>query len=501
MDTPPKPSNGSGDEAVTGLGDSSVASASDEMLGRRDADRAVQATKSPNVQSTENNADSSAGGPAGQSSGAMKSVGTVSAREAVRQPRPPTRLIELIRVTSKKIVRAKLDFDGENLDLSELSTQPATELSVPMPLYDSLLLPREPKKFESTRQLFENVQALLQEYGMLPARQSRLVTYWVFASWFPDFLPFFPALVITGSAVAADLLLGALARVCRRPVLLAGLTPASLREITSGGLMPTLLIRAPQLSKPVAALLEASNQPGYFATSGKDVWQFYCAKCAYLGEEGNQFALGARSVHIHTGNRAHPVGRSLPPREVVEELQNQLLYYRWSAHDRVAASKFTATGFLPELCAVAQVLGAAIDGDPELQQGIVDLLKERDGQARVDRSTTVQAVVLRAVLWYCHQSEQQQVLVREVTETANGIYKEEGESAKLSNESVGHVLKNLGLYTRRLGSAGRGLVLDTSTQAQAHELAHARELLTHLAESPVCDYCKKLQVQTSYERF
>jgi hypothetical protein len=33
------------------------------------------------------------------------------------------------------------------------------------------------------------------------------------------------------------------------------------------------------------------------------------------------------------------------------------------------------TGFLPELCAMAQVLGAPIVGDPELQKGIIDLLE------------------------------------------------------------------------------------------------------------------------------
>src|SRR5207248_6720451 len=47
--------------------------------------------------------------------------------------------------------------------------------------------------------------------------------------------------------------------------------------------------------------------------------------------------------------------------------------------------------------------------------------------------------------------------------TANRFYAEDGESLKVSSETVGHVLKYLGLYSRRLGNAGRGLIFDKAT--------------------------------------
>jgi len=70
----------------------------------------------------------------------------------------------------------------------------------------------------------------------------------------------------------------------------------------------------------------------------------------------------------------------------------------------------------------------------------------------------------------------------------------EGESLKISNETVGHVLKNLGLYTRRLGNAGRGLVLDNATQARAHELGYASEVLPGSDGVSACGHCHNQQL-------
>ena len=464
------------------------------MVGVGEADPAVQAPKSPSAQFTKNNGDSSGRIRGERGSDAAKEVGGVRTREKALPAYQPTPLVELLRGIEDQEIHVRWLQVGEDETIAPAGTEyrkPGVNLKLPVAVYKALPLPTRLKECKSSRKLFDQVRALMQQYGMLPDRQARLVTYWSIASWFPDFLPFIPSLVLTGPAFAADLLLRVLRCVCRRPVLLAGLSPGTLRAITLNQVMPTLLIRAPQLSRSMAALLEASNQPGYFVSSGKDVWQFYCAKCIYLGEDGNEHALGPRSIHVHTGRNAQAAGGALPPDDVVQDLQNQLLYYRLVAHDRVASSTFRVDGFLPELCASAQVLGASIDHDPELQEGIAELLKERDGQARVDRSSGLNAVVLRAVLWHCHHADQQQVFVREITTTVNGIYKEEGDSPSIRNETVGHALKNLGLYTRRLGSAGRGLVLDKSTQVQVHELADAQELLSEMAESPLCGHCHK----------
>ena len=372
---------------------------------------------------------------------------------------------------------------------------------LPPALYQSLTLPARPRNCGTTQELFDRIVALLRNHVMLPEKECSLLAYWSMATWFLDFLPFFPPLAITGPAFSADLLLRTLAAVCRRPVALADVNPAVLRALPLGELMPTLLVREPQLGKRMAALLDASNQPGYLVCSGKDFQEFYCAKCIYMGEHTSNQLLTPNSIHVHVGGKARRFLPPLPADDVIQDFQSQLLYYRFVWHDEVAASKAQVPGFQfrPEVSAMAEVLGAVIVDDLELRKGIMELLQERDEQSRVDRASGQSGMVLRAVLWHCHKHDQQQVFAREIAATANRIYSEEGESLKISSETVGHVLKDLGLYTRRLGNAGRGLVLDKITQSRAHELAYANEVLPDSAGVPACGYCHKLQVLETQE--
>jgi hypothetical protein len=367
---------------------------------------------------------------------------------------------------------------------------------LPLGLYQSLTLPTGIQKCGSARELFDDIVALLRHHVMLPERECSLLAYWSIATWFLDFLPFLPSVAVTGPATAADLLLRTLAAVCRRPVLLADVNPAVLRALPLAELMPTLLIREPQLSKRTAALLDASNQPGYLVCSGDDFQQLYCAKCIYMGERANNQLLTPNNIHIHVGGNSRSFLQPPPKDDVIQNFQRRLLYYRFVSHDEVADAKYGFSGFRfrPEVSAMAEVLGAVIVDDPELQKDIIELLQERDEQSRVDRASGQDGMVLKAVLWHCHQPDEQQVFVREIAVTANQMYSAEGESLKISNETVGHVLKNLGLYTRRLGNAGRGLVLDNATQARAHELGYASEVLPGSDGVSACGHCHNQQL-------
>ncbi len=362
-------------------------------------------------------------------------------------------------------------------------------------LYESLLLPTGLTDYGTTRDLYESICDLWQEHLALFRNQCELLTYWCFASWFPEVLRFVPRLTITGPRFAADLLFRMLRGVCRRPVLLAGMNSAVLKALPLNELMPTLLIRETSLSKRKAELLDASDQKDYLVAVGKELRQSYCAKCIYLGEDYSQQVTLPDGIHIHVGNALFP-GYPLSWDRDIQVFQNKLFLYRSLHYDLVEFSRFRATGLLPELCAVAQQLGAAIVDDDDLQERVIDLLKEQSDQARVDRGSGLKAMVLTAVLFHCHQSDQQQVFAREIATIVNRIYGEEGEALKVSSETVGHVLKSLGLYSRRLGNSGRGLMLDKSTQVQAHELSQAYEVLP---VAPDCGYCHKLQLPQSKE--
>jgi hypothetical protein len=443
-------------------------------------------TRPPAKNSSSNEEDSQSGWLTSN----LPKAGFTPVLELVRRPSDRQINVALFTLRDKKAFHVSYDTQIQHNGRSH--RVPA----MPPALSRSLILPTIAKGFksDSDRDLVDSIVALLRNHVMLPEKQCLLLAHWSIATWFPDFLPFIPSLVITGPAAAADLLLRTLVAVCRRPLLLADASPAVLSALPLGELMPTLLMREPQLNKRMAALLDASSQPGYLLRGNKDFHQFYCAKCIYIGEHANNQLLTPNRIHIHAGGNSLRSLTPLPTDDVIQDFQNRLLFYRILRHDDVAASKFLAVRFRPEVCAIAQVLGAST-GDLGLRSGIVELLKEHDEQSRVDRASGQHGTVLKAVLRHCHQPDQQQVFVREIAATANQIYSDDGESLKITNETVGHVLKNLGLYTRRLGNAGRGLVLDKATQARVHELSYANEVLTDSPEAPACGHCHKMEVQ------
>lgn len=363
-------------------------------------------------------------------------------------------------------------------------------------LEKALLLPTNLVRYGSTRELFDKVQKLFRSYVGVSEKQSALLAYWTFASWFPDVLDFVPRLVMSGSRYAADLLFRVLRVVCRRPVLLADISGAALRSIPIEELMPTLLIRLTDLNKRNRELLDASDRKGYLVANGKELRETYCAKCIYIEQDSGRQPSKSNEIHFYVASNFSLSNRSLPSAEDVEAFQNQLFHYRCYNRDLVLASGFSPVGLTSDMASVARSLGAAIVDDVDLQRGVLELLTAQNEQVRVDRANAREGMVLRAVLSYCHQSNRQQVLAKEIAITVNEMYRDEGESTKFSSESVGHVLKNIGLYTRRLSSSGRGLLLDKSTQISVHQLSFQYDVLPR---EPECGNCQKLQTGQSRE--
>jgi hypothetical protein len=121
---------------------------------------------------------------------------------------------------------------------------------------------------------------------------------------------------------------------------------------------------------------------------------------------------------------------------------------------------------------IANALGACIVDSPKLQDRLVSLLAPIADQRHTDRSTSLEGLTLEATLSLCHQGNAQ-ILVGEIATEVNRISKARGERLNYSAETVGHRLKKVGLFTRRLGKAGKGLAVDQATVARIHDLAAA----------------------------
>ncbi len=428
--------------------------------------------------------------------------------ERLKKPIHIAPMLEFLRSSqdSSVIVQSLLSLRENPVELNKISAESvsiqetyeserAGELwekvrTLPSGLSDSLILPTGIQVYGSTRELFDSIVDLLRHHVPLAERDCSLVAYWSIATWFLDSLPYLPTLVVTGSARAADRLLRTLAAICRRPWALADVNSATLLNLPLV-LKPTLLICKPQLNHRLAALLDASNRPGYLACTSKNYHELYCAKCIYVGEQCRQ-PLMPNGVHIHVEGKSRRVLLPLVGESLIEEFQRKLLFYRFVWRESVATSKFRVpeAEFGPEVGDIAQALGSALVSEGDLQRGILELLQENEEQSRVDRASSMNGVVLRALLSYCHQANVEKVFVRDIAAAATEIWREEGESLRISSETAGHVLKNLGLYTRRLSSAGKGFAFNKPTQFLVHRLAYAYDVIS---SETSCEYCHNFQ--------
>ena len=76
---------------------------------------------------------------------------------------------------------------------------------------------------------------------------------------------------------------------------------------------------------------------------------------------------------------------------------------------------------------------------------------------------------MEGTLNLCHQGKPE-FLAGEIANEVNRIQKARGELLTYSAEKIGHLLKKVGLQTRR-SSAGMRLAMDRVTIAKVHELA------------------------------
>ena len=155
---------------------------------------------------------------------------------------------------------------------------------------------------------------------------------------------------------------------------------------------------------------------------------------------------------------------------LVQDLRNQLQRYRTKNLVRVYNSDFDACGLTSDTRAIANALAACVIDSPGLQSQLISLLTPVENQRQADHTTCLEAVTLEATVNLAHAGKAQ-ILVSEVANEVNRIAQTRGERLRYSAETIGHRLKKVGLVTRRLGKAGKGLVMDLATLRQAHELA------------------------------
>lgn len=173
----------------------------------------------------------------------------------------------------------------------------------------------------------------------------------------------------------------------------------------------------------------------------------------------------------------------------INNLQNRLLMYRLQNFAQVRSSQFDAPKFSSSTREMARMLGRCIVDAAALQARLLDLLRPRDDAERTEGTGRLEAVVVEALVVACHK-KRPSVHVGQVAEIANAILSRSEESFQLNPKEVGAKLKQLGLRTTRLDSAGRGIYLLTKQCALIHKLGRAFGVPTLREGLPGCPHCK-----------
>jgi hypothetical protein len=254
--------------------------------------------------------------------------------------------------------------------------------------------------------------------------------------------------------------------------MMTGINTTNLKNI-NWNIPPTLLCYAPSLTKQMASLLGCNTRRGYMVVDADYYKDPYGPKAIFLGEAVSVDRLPRCSVQVSVLPTATACATQKASRLAeleVQELQNELLGYRVKNLVRVYNSDFDASTLTSDTRAIANALGACIVDSSELQSQLISLLAPVENQREADRSTGVEAVILEATLSLYHAGKAQ-IFVAEIATEVNLIARARGERLQYSAETIGHGLKRVGLSTRRLGKAGKGLVMDMAIMARVHELA------------------------------
>jgi hypothetical protein len=345
----------------------------------------------------------------------------------------------------------------------------AESVRIPM---DAVPVPTGSTPYGTTDELFDRLQKAIAVQACLSERASLLLAYWTLSTWFPDALSLAPGLAIVGPGYEGDLVLCALRNFCRYPLMLTRADISSLKNV-NWKTTPTLLFYNPYVTKHMTSLLSCTATRGHLVSDAGYYRDFFGPKALYLGEEVSADRIPLCSVQVNVFPTATACATERAPRLTeleVQDLQNMLLRYRLKNLVRVYHSDFDASVLTSDTRAIANALGACIVDSPALQSELIALLTPFENQRQADRSTSLEAITLEAILNLAHAGKAQ-ILVAEVATEVNRIARARGERLLYSAETIGHQLKKVGLVTRRLGKTGKGLVLDLATMTRAHELA------------------------------
>jgi len=351
--------------------------------------------------------------------------------------------------------------------------------------------------YGSTRQLFEEVHDFLAPHPGLDEDSVRMLTYFAFAALFPECAPIWPFVsVVSTDAAASTLLLRTLGCVFLQSLHVGEVTVAGIISLPQSP-RQTLLIDQLEPTKQLERVLRVMSRPGAGVLSKGQSRDICSPVVVCTSEPLRNPRLLDQAIHVVlTPTRHRPPKfdvRSLD--ETSRKMRAKLLRYRENHLAKVCESQFDAPEFNSPTREIAALLGNCIVDDPELQSGVIPLLANQDQDARVRRANSPEASVVEAGLFLCHEPHRTQARVGEFATVANGILKGRGETIQLEPRAVGDLLRSVGLFSERLGPAGRGIRLLNEVRQKIHKLGYAFEVPSIQGNRDRCEFCAEARTR------
>jgi len=386
---------------------------------------------------------------------------------------PDGTMLELIR--DEAGATSLLRWDGNSATISksfEVNGKVYRPLQLHPTIVRALRLPRHITPYGSTRDLFNDLCKVLTDYTDVAEQDASLMAYSILGSCLVDRLlvaPFVSIVAPVGAPRAQ--LLRLVSSLCRRPLIVAEATPAALSSLSS--MRPTFLFDEPNLSRRAERLLYATNSSGRFVFRNERMMGVFSAKviCSREPLRDPSLASQALQVTLSASGRQVPFLEDFVSEQIADEFQPKLLQYRLTKFSTVRTPPIDVSELTAPMQDLARALATCVADDEELQLGVVQLLRERDQEVRVDPSTELGSVVLEGLLFCCHTRGRSQVLCGELADIVNTMWTKRGEGRQTTPESVGWKLRALQLRTEAIDGAGKGLRLTEAARARIHSLA------------------------------
>jgi hypothetical protein len=360
-------------------------------------------------------------------------------------------------------------------------------------IYRAIRLPSRSSDYGSARDLLAAITGLFQKYLDLTEQESRLLACFSVSTWLTECLPTAPSLAISGPELEPGIeLLRLLSCICRHSLILAEVTPGSLRSLPME-LGPTLLLLNQQEFKPsLQRLFRASSHRGlHLPANGGRLVDIYGPKAIFSENDGAVDAVrsGVINVAVTPSQMQLPALSEQVQNEIADSFQPRLLMYRLKNFRKVGKPPIDVSTFTVETRQLARTLSSCFPEDASLARDAVELLRPQDGEVRGQRLREVSCAVVEILWAIAHEGKQREVQVDDLANDVNAILRNRGETFVYSPEQIGWKLKKLGI-SRHSNSSGRRILLERETSQRVHQLARAYDLECTQREEADCPHCR-----------